>query len=498
MQIADIKGKISFFQSLNVIFIALSVSLIVISDYIFSDGFWTPLRGIHFLLDTGNYNNLFFKNLVENSIHNDSIKLFPTLIEFLPSAIIGYWSPRISLLIGILSWLICYLVFRDLINKIFEIKDEKKNYLSLFLSICFFSSPFFFTRFTQVFAVHKTIPLICSVGIFSIIFQKSRNYILQNKDLLKITLLSLLAQFSFASGVFLLPITALAILWKSFLMPKGKIRKFFYYYLFIAVLFLIIYFGFFNYDHIIERTIKTYEDKNLISNYSIALFTSYIFTYCSSFFNGFNYYGSKYFVALSYLQFAFYGFCLLLFSRNYKVIFSKGNIFKVSPLIFIIFFNLFGLFAILISSGPSSMVFSGRYFCESIVLSLSLLAIFIFYTIQINKNFLNHKILYIWLLLLCLTNLISYGPYVVAIKNKFLGSQNNENFGQVLLIRCIKNNKSPSYESLKNECNLDKYFWYFKDENLLEHSSIRIYDVDDYSKKVFKVFGNKNQYKILK
>ena len=110
MQIADIKGKISFFQSLNVIFIALSVSLIVISDYIFSDGFWTPLRGIHFLLDTGNYNNLFFKNLVENSIHNDSIKLFPTLIEFLPSAIIGYWSPRISLLIGILSWLICQFV----------------------------------------------------------------------------------------------------------------------------------------------------------------------------------------------------------------------------------------------------------------------------------------------------------------------------------------------------------------------------------------------------
>ena len=261
---------------------------------------------------------------------------------------------------------------------------------------------------------------------------------------------------------------------------------------------LIIYFGLFNYDHVIDRTIKTYENKNLISNSSIALFTTYISTYCSSFLNGFNYYGSKYFVAFSYLQFAFYGVCLLFFSRSYKVIVSQENIFKVSPLIFIIFFNLFGLFAILITSGPSSMVFSGRYFCESIVLSLSLLAIFIFYIVKINENLLINRILSIVLLLLFLPNLISYKPYLVAVKNKFLRYQPNEDFGQVLLIRCIKNNKNPSYESLKNECNMEKYFGFFKDENLLEHSSIRIYDVDDYSRKVFKVFGNKNQYKSLK
>ena len=75
MQSADIKGKISFFQSLNVIFIASSVSLIVISDYVFGDGFWTPLRGIHYLLDTGNYNNLFFVKLVKNKILFGSFRM---------------------------------------------------------------------------------------------------------------------------------------------------------------------------------------------------------------------------------------------------------------------------------------------------------------------------------------------------------------------------------------------------------------------------------------
>ena len=118
---------------------------------------------------------------------------------------------------------------------------------------------------------------------------------------------------------------------------------------------------------------------------------------------------------------------------------------------------------------------------------------------KINKNFLFYKILATWLLLFCLTNLISYIPYLgVAVRDKFLRSQYKEDFGQVSLIRCIKNNQNPSYESLINQCNVDKYFWFFKDESLLQEYAIKVFDVDDYSRKMFKVFGNKNKYKSLK
>ena len=119
LKIKNLIEKISFYEIINILFIASSVILIVISDYKILDGFWTPLRGIYFLSDISNYNGLFFENLADNVVHNDSIKFIPTLIEFIPSVLIRYWAPRLSLLIGISSWIICYVVFRELIINIF-------------------------------------------------------------------------------------------------------------------------------------------------------------------------------------------------------------------------------------------------------------------------------------------------------------------------------------------------------------------------------------------
>ncbi len=191
-------------NKINFLFVGSSLFLIIITDYKIYDGFYTPLRSLYFLLYKSN-NLLILDNLKEiirYSLHNDSIKFFPSLIEYIFSIGFNYWNPRISLLIGFLSWLVCYGLFLKIIYRLFELNKLQKQIFSLFISVCFFSSLFFYTRFSIVFAIHRTLPIICALLISLLLFKNNKNYILSNLDILISIILCIIAQFSFASGFF--------------------------------------------------------------------------------------------------------------------------------------------------------------------------------------------------------------------------------------------------------------------------------------------------------
>ena len=66
----------------NILFIAICCFFILVADYKIYDGFWTPLRAIAFSFESSEGFLSWTKGIVENSIHNDSIKAFPSILEY--------------------------------------------------------------------------------------------------------------------------------------------------------------------------------------------------------------------------------------------------------------------------------------------------------------------------------------------------------------------------------------------------------------------------------
>ena len=83
---------------------------IINSNYVIGDGYWTPLRALYKSTENiSSFDKIYqFINL---TTHNDSVKLFPTLVEWFFFHIQSFWEPRVSLAIGFISWLLCYLLF---------------------------------------------------------------------------------------------------------------------------------------------------------------------------------------------------------------------------------------------------------------------------------------------------------------------------------------------------------------------------------------------------
>ena len=133
-----------FINKINLLFVGSTLGLVVISDYKIYDGFYTPLRSLYFLFYK--FKNLLIldnlKEIIGSTVHNDSIKFFPTLLEYIFSFGFNYWNPRMSLLLGFLSWLVCYALFIKIIFRLFKFNELQKQIYSLLISICFFSSLF--------------------------------------------------------------------------------------------------------------------------------------------------------------------------------------------------------------------------------------------------------------------------------------------------------------------------------------------------------------------
>lgn len=482
-------------NKLNFLFVSSSLVLIIITDYKVYDGFYTPLRGLYFLFyDFQNLVNLSnLSEFVESVIHNDSIKAFPLILEYIFSFGFRYWNPRMSLFLGFLSWILCYGLFLRIIIRLFELNKLHKQIISLSISLCFFSSLFFYTRFSILFAIHRTLPIICALFLSLLLFKNNKNYIFNNLDILISILLCIIAQFSFASGIFLWPNTFFALIFKRFLYKNSISKLKIYTFLFFLVLFSIIYFYLFDNSHIINLiNNQIFEGNKLEARISMDLskYLIFIFTYGSSFFNSLINFQNNYYLLCSIILFILYMILFITAVKNKFYIFSKDFLFKISPLIFLVSFNLFIIFSVFFSRGAPSIGHESRYFCESTIFSLSLIGIAFYLLLKLKRPKLL-KICIVLALFLSINNLIAYSIY---FKNYFLFPKFRSYTGESKLVECIKNDANPSLFVLENKCNLGFYFRYFQAEGKDIHPSIKIKDRDAYSEKIFKTFGNKKQY----
>ena len=54
-------------------------------------------------------------NYVYDTVHNDSVKIIPSFLDYVVSIPFDYWNPRLSLLLGVLIWILCYVFFTRLL-----------------------------------------------------------------------------------------------------------------------------------------------------------------------------------------------------------------------------------------------------------------------------------------------------------------------------------------------------------------------------------------------
>lgn len=476
---------------LNFLFIASSLTLILISDYQIYDTFWTPLRSLYRALN----NDFWFSNpyqvinYIYDTVHNDSIKLVPSLIEYLFAIPFNYWNPRVSLLLGVLIWILCYLFFTRILFKIFELNKKNKQILSFLLAISFFSSPFFSIRFTYLGAIHKTIPILCSIFIANIIFKGRINDKLTRFDLTKIISLCFIGQFSFVSGIFLWINSFLFLFFKNFLARESVSKMKIYIFSFFLAISFAIYFNLFTQAHLYESTSENF--LNLINNtnpiQTSLKYISFIATSISVYFNGTYYFGTPYFVVLSILNLIIYIFVFykLIFRKKDKL--NKLDLFKISPLLYLTTFNLYGLLATQIVRLPR--YFEARYFCENIILSFSLLSMLVFFLIKKNKKIFVKNIIY-FTVIFSFSNLIGF----LIFTHKYVISPNTRVYnGDSKVYECLRKEREPNYNNAIKNCKLDKAWGFIREDNPKKHPTIKVNDFEEYSKKIYRVFGNKYQ-----
>ncbi len=478
---------------LNFLFIASSLTLILISDYQIYDTFWTPLRSLYRALNNdfwfANANQVM--NYIYDTVHNDSIKIIPSLLEYFFSIPFNYWNPRVSLLLGVLIWILCYVFFTRLLFRIFELNHKNKQILSSLLAITFFSSPFFSIRFTILGAIHKTIPILCSIFIAKIIFKEKINYKLTRLDLTKIISLCLIGQFSFVSGIFLWINSILFLLMKNFLARESVSKLKIYIFAFFLAISFALYFDLFTHLHLYELTTKNFE--NLINNTNLIeislKYISFIATSISVFFNGTYYFGTPYFIILSILNLIVYIFVFFKLIFRKRDILKKSDLFKISPLLYLITFNLYGLFAAQIARRPR--YFEARYFCENVILSFSLLSLLVFFLIKFDKKVFVRNIIY-FTAIFSLSNLIGF----LIFTQKYVISPNTRDYyGDTKLFACLRNEPEPNYDNAIKNCKLDKSWGYMRKNNTKYHPTIKVNNFEEYSKKIYRVFGNKYSQK---
>ena len=76
---------------------------------------------------------------------------------------------------------------------------------------------------------------------------------------------------------------------------------------------------------------------------------------------------------------------------------------------------------------------------------------------------------------------------------KYVISPNTRNYtGNSKLYNCLRNESEPNYKNAVKNCKLDEAWAYMNKDNPRYHPSIKINDFEEYSKKIYRVFGNKN------
>ena len=284
-------------KSINLIIIYLIIAvffIILCSNYSSGDFFWTPLRSIY-IFKTRNlwdYENL--KSLINSTIHNDSIKLFPIAFEIIGLKFTNNWEPRISLLLGLISWFLnIYLFFRIVLEN-FKLNNKYQNILALILLISFSGPPYFFYRFTTVFALIKTIPSLCLIYSTQILFKKDK--FINGRQLILLSIFCCIAQFSYSWGSILWITTYCVLFIKNRVLKRKYLNSSkLLIFTFIGTLSTTIYISIFNFSTLYSLYIKNNISTNL-KDFSSSLknFYSFLSTYSMSYLGGLDSYSKSF------------------------------------------------------------------------------------------------------------------------------------------------------------------------------------------------------------
>lgn len=497
-------------NSINYIFYYLfgAVFLIILfSNYISGDSYWTPLRSIYIFKTTNNWdwNNL--KNFVISTSHNDSIKLFPVLIEILGLKVIGKWEPRISLLIGLISWSTAFFLYLKLIFRNFALTSIYKKAITLLLFLSFFGPPYFFYRFTILFAIFKTLPSLCLLSCTLILFPKKP--IFKIKEIIFISILCIVGQYSYSWGS-ILWITNLIVL---IIHHKNSRRKDISYkslsiFCLLGTISSTIYISILNYSTILNKfELKNiyFSSKSLFS--LIKDFYTFLSTYSLSYLGSLDSYSRKMDICLFDTDISNNSVCTL------NNIYLKIIIITFTIMVIFLFIQAFNILknkillkTIIHESGPflfiainsASLIIGNlflrtqvltppRYFNESTLFSISLLIISLITIKHSNFKFFKLFLLFI----ISLSAILNF----LNINHNIFRLMLNDPIGDNLFVNsisCIRNasQKNQTFDYLYNKCEFSKINKYFHKNTYPKHPFIKITDHDEYTKKVFEVIGN--------
>ena len=461
---------------LQIFIITFYTSLALGFNFNIGDGYWTPLRSIYILKFSDLDLPSRISRFILSTFHNDSFKLFPSIIESIFFNIKGYWDPYISISIGLISWIICYFLIVRLIQINLLLNKGESYVLFTFITLSMFSPLDFFYRFTTVFAIHRTLPALCVLVITNLLFNKDSLFS-KSKLTFLIIVFSIISQLSFSNG-FTIWLLTLAVLilndkYKFININRINIKD----YIFSGIVCNIFYILFFDFSHIIglaNSVSLNYSNINYILpflNNSITFTSNYMTSFRSD-----SLINETFTISILII---IYILIVYKYIKHEKNNFYSKNMDNLLPFAFINIFYFLPIVANFFTR--NNFTSPPRYFVESSLFSTSLVIIFFIIARSIGQSKLSYLLLY-YVSFLVLLNIPSLPIYL-----KSQGDLAYRNERSSRTVECIVKTKNLSYNSLY-KCNLSKDFWHFSKGRELEHPFIKIKDVENYSNQVFRVF----------
>lgn len=466
-----------------------SISLLL-SPISAGDAYWTPLRSIFIVLDTKLSSLKAVEQFLHSTVHNDSMKLFPALIESLLSVSAGRWEPILSVLAGWILWLFCIYLTWSVLNRstalVNTIFTSFASPIIVFLMMT--GTPQFFSRFSTVFAVHRVLPVLCALICAKIIFHENKE--LKINNITALSLCCFVAQFSFASGQWLWIACALSLAFRlNIRTVKGK-RLMVYFLLAMAASWAL-YLQYFDSTHASALTDEQF--PKWMRNPLHQIFLSIRFL----------------------LDFAF--FCLspirqivitrspptqsvillstsiLLLTIFIKVLVmpismpSVGRLKSRLSLIIgtnkLVFFMLFSLFPAALANivARGQTIVPSRYFVEAVIFSIFFISLLISLSMAYKLKIISYS-----LQAIIIISAIGNFSFLVHTNVNFAVAGRQQSSFETS-IECVRQSQDDTYETLYSACKWYKVNPYFLKDNETVHPFVKIYDLKDYSHQVFKV-----------
>ena len=365
--------------------------------------------------------------------------------------------------------------FGGKLNLILSSSIYKKKYslvVTIVLALIFFSSTSFYLRFTVVFGIHRTFPVICVLVSCWVLFKIKSEFFQKYLETPVLILCGVISQFSFANGGFLWIIMIGACFYK---MKKNFYRKRKYTTAIIlsALVSTYSYLIFFDGNHAKIFVKNTF---NEIDIFSVIIYT---IDYLTGFVDFSFYRPLELIIKIAIVS--IYGIIFVQFLRGNRLETITAKI-KRSCEIFIYIASFFITVPILNAISRGYKLVPNRYYVELTMFSVSVYIIF-YLIASISKTPLLKYYLLVSILI-CLIPNLRFSNSLISIQML----RSVQPYEDVKIVQCIRRAEQASYDVLYDKCKLAEKFWHFRKGSENKHPSIKISDPEQYSKMVFRVF----------